>query len=242
MKILRNLNPENVIFIDVETVRGYSTLDKAPAQVQEAWNYKMRYQAEKLEDMEPAKAYYDKAALYPEFGKVVCISLGKITDGELTVTSSYEGQELKTGKVVSSESEIINNAFLWISHVGKGKAPLCGHAIKGFDIPYVFKRALVNDLTPLDIFDTSDLKPWEVNALDTLELWKGTGYYSASLLAIATALGLPSPKSNISGAEVSDLYYSKKKDKIIQIKDYCEMDVKTVVNIVRRIRKESIYE
>lgn len=244
MKALKRCELDDLIFIDIETVRGHRDLPSAPPVIQSAWNYKLRYSPEKLEGMQPETSYRDKAALYPEFGKIVCVSLGKISkDGSLIMSSCYEGQELRDGSTVDSEKKLLENTNKWISHFANGRSVmLIGHAIKGFDIPYLFRRSLINRVVPHELFDTSMLKPWEMNALDTLELWKGTGFYSASLLSIAACFDLPSPKIDIEGSETSEVYYSDADDSVIRIKDYCERDVKTVVNIVRSIRQEPIYE
>lgn len=245
MKALRRCELSDLIFIDIETVRGYKSLSEAPQIVQDAWDYKMRYSPEKYEfPVSDETAYSEKAALYPEFGKIVCVSLANISKaGELHITSCYETQELRGGSVVDSEEQIIKNVNHWLSLiVGTRSAMLVGHAIKGFDIPFLFRRSLINGIVPHDLFDTSMLKPWEMNALDTLELWKGTGFYSASLLAIASALNLPSPKIDISGAETSEVYYSSDSSRMERIKEYCERDTKTVVNIVKSLRQEPIYE
>lgn len=244
MKLLKRTDIKDLIYIDIETVRGYRTLEEAPTIVQEAWEYKLRYSPEKLEGMEPKEAYIDKAALYPEFGKIACVTIGFDTgDSKLLLKSCYEGQELKNGEVINSEKELLTTINKVIHYHAKSTRFLCGHAIKGFDIPYVMRRAMVHDIHDIhDLFDTSMLKPWELNAIDTNELWKGTGFYGASILAIAAVLNLPSPKIDIVGSETSDIYYSDDPNRFVRIKDYCERDVVTVANIVRKLRNEPLYE
>lgn len=244
MKLLKRMDIKDLIYIDIETVRGYPSLQEAPTIVQEAWDYKMRYSPEKLDGMDNATAYIDKAALYPEFGKIVCISIGfDIGDNKLLIKSCYEGQELKNGEVVDSEKALLTTINKVLHFHAKDTRFLCGHAIKGFDIPFVMRRAMANDVHDIHaLFDTSMLKPWEMNAIDTNELWKGTGFYGASILAIAATLGLPSPKLDIVGSETSSLYYSTEEDRVVRIKDYCERDVVTVANIVRKLRNEPVYE
>jgi hypothetical protein len=118
---------------------------------------------------------------------------------------------------------------------------LAGHAIKGFDIPFIMRRCLVNQIELPSLIDIAHLKPWELTAIDTLELWKGTGFNGSSLINIATALGIPSPKDEMEGEETYEYYYNHK-DGVDLIRKYCEKDVKTVCNIILKCRYEAPVE
>ena len=123
------------------------------------------------------------------------------------------------------------------------KAILCGHAIKGFDVPYIMRRCLINRVDVPSLVDTSTAKPWDLPLLDINELWKGSGFYGASLLNITTAFGIiPSSKVDMDGSETSDVYYSEKEEGLERIKDYCERDVIAVANLVRVIRNEDLVD
>lgn len=231
MKILKNTNVEDIIFLDIETVRIVPELEKG-TQLFDSFDYKMRYsrEAEKfdgsLEDI-----FKQKAALYAEFAKIVCVTIGKVKDGKLKLKSYYGDDENKLLK----EFGTVLDGFV----AQNKKTVLLGHAIKGFDLPFLMRRMLINSLELPSYLDIAHLKPWECTfVLDTLELWKSTGFYSASLINIATAFGLPSPKQDMNGSETSEVYYNEKGG-LERIKNYCEQDVKTVCNVFLKMRGDS---
>ena len=231
MKLLRSIDLNDIIFIDIETVRIQDSIEKN-TQLYDSWEYKLRYskESEKFEDKSLEDLFKDKAALYAEFGKIVCITVGKIQDNVLKLKSYYSDNEQKL------LSDFANGITAILS--SNRKSILCGHAIKGFDVPYIMRRSLINSIEPPILVDTSTAKPWDLPLLDTMELWKGSGFYGASLLNIATAFGLPSPKSDISGSETSNVYYTEKEKGLERIKNYCEQDVICLANIVRKCRLE----
>lgn len=236
MKIVREMDPEDILFLDIETVRIQDKLE-AGTPLYHAWEYKMRYQDEgKKVFSSLEESFEDKAALSPEFGKIVCITVGWVreigneTKPEVSIKfKSFYGE---------NEKDLLTNFLEWVNKAFN-KNPGCyffGHAIKGFDLPYILRRCVLNGLDTHYSFDVGRAKPWELKNEDLMDIWKSGGFYSASLLAISTAFGLPSPKSAIDGSEVSDVYWVEKDyDKI---KRYCQRDVLTLINVFRMIRKE----
>lgn len=230
MKLLKSIDVNDVVFIDIETVRLVKELD-VKSDLYTSWDYKLRYsrEADKFDVKPVEQLFKEKAALYAEFGKIVCITIGKIQDDKLKLKSFYSDDErellLNFSKVL--ESILSSNK----------KSILCGHAIKGFDVPYIMRRCLINRVEVPSLVDTSTAKPWDLPLLDTMELWKGSGFYGASLINIATAFGIPSPKTDMNGSETSEVYYTKK-DGLERIKNYCEQDVLATANVFRAIRNE----
>lgn len=233
MKALKQANLNNVVFMDIETVRIQDTIEPN-TPLMDSWEYKMRYSREASDkfDEDLVQSYKDKAALYAEFSKIVCITIGKVQNDTLKI-KSYYGQDEKA--LLTEFCDVLNGLV-----AANPKIQLCGHAIKGFDIPFIMRRCLVNQVEIPDLIDVADVKPWLMTALDTLELWKGTGFYSASLINIAVALGLPSPKQDMQGSETSSVYYTEGMNGLRRIVAYCEKDVLTVCNIVRHLRNEPI--
>jgi hypothetical protein len=119
----------------------------------------------------------------------------------------------------------------------KPNALLGGYASIGFDAPFIMKRMLVHGIRPHRLLDSSGLKPWEIRALDLKDTWKGTSFYPDSLSAVAVALGLPSPKINLDGAEVSKAFFEGRIDEIVE---YCTGDVLTTANIYRKFVSKPI--
>jgi len=235
MKQIKYLPINKIVFIDIETVRVSKELEKGTA-IEAAWLYKCRYDSEgKTSINNPKILYKKKAALYAEFGKIVCITVGRLkTDKDGNVFPIFKNYD-------HIEEKELLGAFMHDMNQVCRKDPgtlLFGHAIKGFDMPYIFRRCLINGIEPNELFDIGDAKPWELTAKDTMELWKSGAFYSASLIAISAAFGLPSPKNDISGSEVSDVYWSGEEDSLKKIVQYCMRDVLTLINIFRKCRFE----
>lgn len=234
MKFLRQIDLEDIVFLDIETVRIVDKLEK-DTPLWDSWDYKLRYsrEAEKF-DGSIEDQFEQKAALYAEFAKVVCITIGKVK-GDKIVLKSYSGEDEKA--ILTEFCETLEGL------ISKNKRTrLAGHAIIGFDLPFLMRRCLVNGVELPALIDLADEKPWTITAIDTLNLWKGTGFYGASLINIATAFGLPSPKSDINGSETSDVYYKEGLEGIQRITRYCERDVATVGNIILRMRGDKALE
>lgn len=230
MKALKKLNLDNVVFLDIETIGAEETLTKE-SPLYDAWVYKIKRDGKTEEEAE--ELFKKTAALYPEFSKVAVISVGRIKGDEITLRS-YSGEEKDILKNFTNDLQRVTDS--------NPKTVLCGQAIVGFDVPFILRRCLVNGIEPHSILDTSDKKPWEVldTLIDTNVLWKGTGFNGASLIAISTALGLPSPKDDISGADVGRVYYTEGEEGLKRIITYCEKDVLAVANVVRKCRFESV--
>ena len=233
MKVLKNLDLKNILFIDIETVRLHQQLD-IDSPMFDAWAYSKRKKNET--DQELQQLYEDKAALEAEFAKIVCITMGMIVQNKLMVMSFYNEDE------ATLLEEFVD--ALTRTRASNHKVVLCGHAIIGFDVPFIFKRCMVNRVEPNGILDTAGEKPWTVDKtlIDTKDLWKGTGFFPSSLIAVAVCLGLPHSKDDISGKDVGRVYYSEGREGLLRIVRYCEKDVLTVANIVRVIRGEEIID
>lgn len=234
MKLLKSIDLNDIVFIDIETVRIENELKKG-TPLYDSWEYKLRYakETDKFEDKSIEDIFKDKAALYAEFAKIVCITIGKIQDNTLKIKSfsSLDEKELLLNFSRAIDAIISSNK----------KSILCGHAIKGFDVPFIMRRCLINRIDVPTLVDTSTAKPWDLPLLDTLELWKGSGFYGASLLNVTTAFGIESSKIDMDGSETSDIFYNDKNG-LDKIKNYCENDVFAVANLVRAMRGEDNVE
>jgi hypothetical protein len=230
MKILKSLDLNNVVFLDIETVAGTDRLTE-DNPMWDSWKYKMEHGREPIGGTDVAASYIDKAALFAEFGKIVCITIGKIVGEEIKLKSYADHDEkvLLTNFCADLDNIIASNK----------NTVLCGHAIKGFDLPWIMRRCIVHQVELPTLIDTAHLKPWETTAIDTMDLWKGTGFNGGSLIAIAVALGLHNPKDEMEGFQTTKAYYEDK-DGLVKIQTYCEKDVVTVANIVRKCRYEPI--
>lgn len=231
MKALKQLNLKHLVFIDIETVRVTKELE-LDTPLFDSWEYLKRRNGET--DVELQESYVKEAGLHAEFARIVCITVGRINGDELVVKTYNQDDEKELLEEFNKDLSLVTDA--------QPKTMFCGHAAIGFDIPFIFKRCMVNQVEPNDLLDTAGKKPWEVSdtIVDTKDLWKGTGFRPSSLINIAVSLEIPSPKDDISGAEVGDLYWSGEKGRVDRISRYCEKDVLTTANVVRRCRFEPL--
>lgn len=228
--MLYKIPSENILFIDIETVPNHYRYDELSPEAQTLWDEKTRFVQQREE--KDAGEVYERAGIYAEFGKVICISMGYVhhTAGEkkLRLTSFSDDDEQA---LLSSFAKMLNDRFSSSSYF------LCGHNIKEFDIPYLCRRMLINGIQLPDMLNLAGKKPWEVPHLDTLELWKFGDYkHYTSLKLLTHIFGIPSPKEDISGADVARVYYEEKDlEKIVR---YCERDVVAVAQLFFSMKGE----
>lgn len=229
MKILKQLDLNNVVFLDIETVPLVQELIQG-TPLYESWEYKVRHNKDTNAFTGTLnESYVKNAALYAEFSKIVTIVIGKIKDGSLML-KTYTNTD---------EQQLLNDFCKDLNNIctSNKNTRLAGHAIKGFDIPFIMRRCLVNQIELPALIDIAHLKPWELTAIDTLELWKGSGFSGSSLINIATALNIPSPKDEMEGEDTYTYYYTIK-DGLQLIEKYCIKDVRTVCDIILKCRFE----
>ncbi len=218
------------MFLDIETVPEHEHFDLLDEETRELFSAKTLYQ--RKEDF-TAGEFYDRAGIWAEFGKIVCISVGYFTfrnDIRHFRVTSFFGEEKQ---LLSDFSNLLNNHFSQAQHV------LCGHNAKEFDFPFIARRMIINNLPIPNKLNLFGKKPWEVPHLDTMELWKFGDYKSFTSLKLLTKiLGIPSPKGDIDGSQVHHVYH-KEKD-IDRIITYCEKDVVAVAQVLLRFRREEL--
>lgn len=235
MKVTSKLNLKNLVFMDIETVRQNEELSIDSVEF-DAWKYQNMREFPNATNEELQELYINKAALHAEFAKIVCITVGRIDGNNLKLRTYNDADEKVLLENFNSDLTLVLDA--------NPRTAFCGHAIIGFDIPFIFKRCLINQVMPNELLDTQGEKPWTVDEflVDTKELWKGTSFRPSSLAVVAMALDVPSPKDDISGADVGRVYYSGEKGAVERISRYCEKDVLTTANVLRRMRFEPLLE
>jgi predicted PolB exonuclease-like 3'-5' exonuclease len=169
-----------------------------------------------------------KSALHAEFGRVVCVSFGKIKFIDNVPTAqiiSYSGDD---------EVDILNKSFKLMNGLTKNGIKLVGHNIKRFDVPFLCKRAFIHGIEPAAPLQIWDKKPWETSLTDTSELWSFGAWQEGftSLDLLATVLGIDSPKDDIKGDQVHDNFWAGNIDRITE---YCQKDVITLIQIALRL-------
>lgn len=226
---------KKMLFIDIETTSGYKTYDdfcKARPGAIEHWAKKSDQYRRNGEHVEKddAEMYNHMAALSPEFGKIIVISIGQVKFNEDSTIStskikSFYGDD--EGELLAEFLGTLQSIFNAMPDI-----QIIGHNIKNFDIPYIIKKSIINGVQIPHQLHLQKKKPWENCLLDTYEIWKFAGWNSASLDLICDCLGLPSPKDIMHAVETTDQYWSGNLEKI---KEYCEGDVKATMNVMLKI-------
>ena len=230
--MLNHVVLQNLLVIDIETAPVVPELESLPEAMQDAWESKAA--KHRPEDVTPHDHFFDRAGIFAEFGKIVCISVGyflkdnKNADKLNLRIKSFSGREEKP--ILEGFFELLNHPHFNTPEIG-----LAGHNIKEFDVPYICRRALLNGLILPKILDISGRKPWETNFVDTLNLWKFGDYKNYTSLALLSALfDLPTPKDDIDGSEVGSVFWHK--DDVDRITRYCQKDVIAVAQLLLRFK------
>jgi hypothetical protein len=222
--MLANVRPEDILFLDIETVPATSSHTMLEKSFQALWEKKSR---QFRDEDQSAEEVYERAGIYAEFGKIICISVGLIKEKmpfSFRIKSFYGDDE----RTILSEFSAMLNKF-----AKNREALLCAHNGKEFDYPYIARRMIINSMIIPDILDNAGRKPWEVKLLDTLDLWKFGDYKSyTSLDLLTTTLKIPSPKDDIDGSMVAGIYHNE--HDIKRIAKYCEKDVLAVAQVLLR--------
>ncbi|GAA4738988.1 3'-5' exonuclease [Flavisolibacter ginsenosidimutans] len=227
------MNFNNILFLDIETVSQEESYHQLDSEWKDLWNHKTRSLTKNPETDTP-ELLYPRAAIYAEFGKIICVSCGCIQgtgEEKKLVIKSYSGDDEK--KLLKDFANMLQG---WSGQADKF---LCAHNGKEFDYPYLCRRMIVNGVEIPEALKISGRKPWEVRHLDTLELWKFGDFKSyTSLKLLAKVLGVPSPKDDIDGSMVNEVYYVQKD--LERIVEYCQKDVITLAQILLRFHCETL--
>ncbi|HLN53017.1 MAG TPA: 3'-5' exonuclease [Lentimicrobium sp.] len=228
--MLENIKSEDVLFLDIETVSQYANYHELPETLMKLWEHKAGFI--RRDEMDTPESLYSRAGIYSEFGKIICISVGFLRDNHLRIKSFAGDDEFV---ILSQFAELLNRSY------NKPTSLLCAHNGKEFDYPYISRRMLVNGLKLPAILDICGCKPWEIRHMDTLEFWKfGDHKNYTSLALLTTIFGIESPKDDIDGSQVGNIYWNEKN--LDRIKEYCQKDVIALVQLFLRFRGYSILE
>jgi 3'-5' exonuclease len=221
------MNFNNILFLDIETVSQFETYEHMSQEWKELWDLKAQFLL-RHKELETTETIYERAGIYAEFGKIICISCGCLQglgEEKKLLIKSYCDQDEK--KLLTDFAGMLQK---WSGDADKY---LCAHNGKEFDYPYICRRMIINGIEIPEALKIAGRKPWEVRHLDTLEFWKFGDYKSyTSLKLLAKVLGIPSPKDDIDGSQVNSVYW-KEKD-LDRIVTYCQKDVITLTQVLLR--------
>ncbi len=226
---MQNIVLENLLLIDIETVPQHPSFDLLSDEWKQLWEEKT---IRSLPDFTSAAEFYpQRAGVMAEFAKIVCISIGYFTKQgnaiQLRLKSFFGDDEKKLMQ------EFINTVNQM--EAKNNKWSFAGHNIKEFDIPFICRRLLINGLRIPVYLDFQNMKPWDTNTVDTFQFWRFGDYKNyTSLKLLAAALGIPSPKDDIDGSMVAEVYWQEKN--LQRIATYCQKDVVTTGNIILKFK------
>lgn len=232
--MLDRIQLDKVLFLDIETVPQTYRLHDANERTKELFDAKTKFLQK---DDKPLEEVYDeRAGIYAEFGKIVCISVG-------FVHSASTGKQIRLKSFYHDDEETLLKQFkgLLEEHYNSPQSILCGHNAKEFDFPYICRRMLINGISLPNVLNIAGKKPWEIAHLDTMELWKFGDFKAyTSLALLCHVFNIPTPKDDISGADVARVYYEE--NDLERIKVYCEKDVVALVQLFLRMRGNALVD
>jgi 3'-5' exonuclease len=229
-----NADLKDILFLDIETVgcaNSYSQLsERLKAQWARKANFFKQEEGQTHEDL-----FHEKAGIYAEFGKIVVIAIGKYTEGEngeLGIRTKYFADH--------DEAKLLVEFRETVEKMGPA-VRLCAHNGKEFDFPYMCRRMLVNGIQLPTVLNMSGKKPWEINHMDTLELWKFGDYkHYTSLDLLATIFKIPTSKGVMDGSMVSKVYYQE--GDLKKIAEYCVGDVLAIAQLYLKFKGMPLVE
>jgi DNA polymerase elongation subunit (family B) len=225
--MLEQYDLSNLMVLDIETVPQYSSFEEVPPDFQKLWDLKTQYHRKESTPEE----FYDRAGIWAEFGKIICISVGIFAAGK--------NMGLRVKSFASHDERELLEEFSALLNSQPGSLILCAHNGKEFDFPYICRRMLINGLKIPSQLDIAGKKPWEINHLDTMELWKFGDYKNYTSLSLLTAIfNIPTPKDDIDGSQVGHVYWVE--NDLERISTYCEKDVIATAQLLRRYRGEAL--
>lgn len=224
---------KKILFLDVETVSQVESYDQLNEEVASLWKEKYnqikKRTPEKYHEDDDEVVALPDMGLFAEFGKIACISFGFLYKNE-------EGEEtIKVTSIYGEDEEFVLCEFSKVLHkVGKNGYYLCGHNVREFDVPYIARRMIINNIKLPQILINAKKKQWESPVIDTMELWKFGDYkHYTSLKLLCQTLGIQSPKEDIEGKDIYRVYYQEKNLK--RIAHYCENDVVATAQVYIRL-------
>lgn len=221
---MRYQNFKNILFLDIETVPQYPDFEQLDDRISKLWGKKaLRIRETEDEDIQKT---YQKAGIYAEFGKVVCICTGYFHEDNFRI-KAFSGHD---EKLLLAEFALMLETFQ-----KRPGSQLCAHNGKEFDFPYLCRRMLINGISIPFILDSSGKKPWETSFIDTMDMWRFGDYKNYTSLDLLTAIfGIDSPKDAIDGSMVGDYYWNKKD--LEAIVTYCKKDVLAIAQLYLKLK------
>lgn len=135
--MLHKIDLTKILFLDIETVPEEEHFDQLSPYRKELWAQKSAYQRG---DEESPEAFYERAGIWAEFGKIVCISVGYFiaqAEERSFRIKTFFGEEKQ---LLIEFKELLDNHFNLRTQV------LCAHNGKEFDFPFIARRMIIHSV------------------------------------------------------------------------------------------------
>jgi DNA polymerase elongation subunit (family B) len=225
------MSPElrDILFIDIETVASTDNYASVSDRMKAQWSRKANF-FKRDSGLTDEDLFHERAGIYAEFGKIVCVAVGRYIDhesGELGLrTKVYCNHD---------ETALLLEVKKMVEKFDAATIRLCAHNGKEFDYPYLCRRMLINGIALPAALNLSGKRSWEVQHLDTMELWKFGDYkHFTSLDLLAALFNIPSSKDKIDGSQVNYVYHHDKD--LEKIAEYCREDVVVLAQLFLKLK------
>ncbi|MCC6186148.1 MAG: ribonuclease H-like domain-containing protein [Chitinophagaceae bacterium] len=227
-----------ILFIDIETVTMTASYEQLSKPMQDLWQKKAKnIKKENEQDLDAAALYTNKGGIFSEFSKVVCIGIGSL----VFIENEWV---FRLTSIADNDEKVLLNKFSDVLQRFESNykdLKFCGHNIKEFDLPFICRRFIINQIPLPNALKIQNKKPWEIHHQDTLELWKFGDYKNyTSLTLLAEILGIPSPKDDIDGSMVGKVYWEQ--GDLKRIATYCMQDVLTSAKVFLRLSESAAFD
>lgn len=221
---------KNFLLLDIETVAAFASYDELPERMQKLWDKKAVSLKKGDDTLSNAEYFYNRSAIYSEFGKIICIAFGAFYWNEKNEiafkVSSFSGD---------NEAEVLLQFKALIEKYPADQLILCAHNGKEFDFPFICRRMLIHGIEIPKALQISGKKPWEILHQDTMDMWKFGDYKSyTSLDLLAAVFDIPGSKNEMSGDQVTKVYYEE--NDLLKISRYCREDVVVMAQLYLRLQ------
>ncbi|UII22364.1 3'-5' exonuclease [Fulvivirga ligni] len=225
---------KNILFLDIETVGSTDDYHSLPERLKTQWSRKASF-LKKDSDLSDEELFKEKAGIFAEFGKIVTIGLGFFSFEDDTPI-------FRTKAIFNDDENLILEEFVeTLNKFSKNNLSLCAHNGREFDFPYLSRRLLINGFQLPEVLNLMGKKPWEIQHIDTMDMWKfGDWKHYTSLDLLATIFNITSSKSDINGSEVNQVYYETHDLK--RIAEYCLRDVVVTAKLFLKLKSIPIEE
>jgi hypothetical protein len=209
-----------MLFFNVKSVLTHPTIDdlmKSDKKMYENWK---ALSEKKYYNTQIEYTYDNYACNFPEYCKIVAITYGWVH-----IENNEMKKEIKG--IVDDDESIVIRKFMDVLHNRSSDAVLSspqlfpiltGYNIINHDIPLLIKRFFLyrkqyegNAQLPLILKKSLDVKPWEGNIVDIVNVWRFNGSEVQSLSMIADFLGLKMVGDLSTNAELSKYYWGNMK-------------------------------